>query len=65
MPAVRDRKHLCPPGEEEFRSKVLSCEAPLLGPAPLIPFYIVKPVACFFFYFHVTFAVIVVARAPQ
>ena len=50
MPAVRDRKHLCPPGEEEFRSKVLSCEAPLLGPAPLIPFYIVKPVACFFLF---------------
>ena len=27
MPAVWDRKHLCLPGEEEFRSKVLSCEA--------------------------------------
>ena len=28
MSAVWDRKHLCPPGEEEFRSKVLSCKAP-------------------------------------
>ena len=28
-----------PPGEEEFRSKVLSCEAPSWGPAPYLSFY--------------------------
>ena len=39
MPAVWDRKHLCPPGEEEFRSKVLSCKAPPWGPAPYLSIY--------------------------
>ena len=39
MPAVWDRKHLCPPGKEEFRSKVLSCEAPPWGPAPYLSIY--------------------------
>ena len=39
MPAVWDRKHLCPPEEEEFRSKVLSCKAPPLMSSSL-PFYI-------------------------
>ena len=37
MPAVWDRKDLCPPGKEEFRSKVSSCKAPPWGP---VPFYI-------------------------
>ena len=36
MRTVWDRKHLCPPGEEEFRSKVLSCEAPPWGLAPFL-----------------------------
>ena len=39
MPAVWDRKHLFPPVEEEFRSKVLSCEAPPWGPAPYLSIY--------------------------
>ena len=39
MPAVWNRKDLCPPGEEEFCSKVLSCEAPPWGPAPYLSIY--------------------------